>query len=575
VHALGVLLYELLTGRSPFRGSNLFQALKLVESLVPAPPSSLRREVPAALDAAVGQALQKRREDRFATARDFAAAVRSAVPEAAEPLRPPERAPRPRWLLVAALFAVAAVGLLLVQAVRAVPRALGGALTDAGTAFGEAVARTVSTTVLAHQHLALGQWASALAHAERGLAEGDPSLLPIAQDEFLLAYHVWPLAAGLPGWLGCCDERQRQRLFGSGSEPATSGPPLVQARWLLGRGDARAALAALQQLPATAFADTSDRRLVLLAAHAVGADRAALGALTQRLVLEADPAARLLAVRWLPAEARAAAFAGWAAVVPIGEPEHWLALRCADACRDGVDAATAAQNAKMAWLNGAGELAVLLDAALPALQHRGAPARTVAPSPEAVLRRVEAAEPADTPASVALRALLRFASGDPAAAEQALAELPASTPAALQPFQDWLAAARSGNAAEHAAQRGLAQARFGDLSSARWQFGLAKTPTANLCAWLLAPASADTPVPTDVPAAAFAAAAELARSGAAPVERLLAAAAAAPAEQRLGFLRLAVLAGAEVDFAVAPWNTYAESPASEAFDEEVNGGLRR
>ncbi len=59
VHALGVLTHELLTGRSPFRGTSLFQSLKLVESLTPPPPSTLRPEVPPDLDAVVQRALHK------------------------------------------------------------------------------------------------------------------------------------------------------------------------------------------------------------------------------------------------------------------------------------------------------------------------------------------------------------------------------------------------------------------------------------------------------------------------------------------------------------------------------------
>ena len=79
VHALGVLTYELLTGKAPFQAANVFAVLKLVESLVPKPPSTLRREVPVAIDAAVQKAMAKDREARWQTAAAFAAALRVAA----------------------------------------------------------------------------------------------------------------------------------------------------------------------------------------------------------------------------------------------------------------------------------------------------------------------------------------------------------------------------------------------------------------------------------------------------------------------------------------------------------------
>gem|GEM_PF-6249739 len=64
IHAVGVVLYELLTGKSPFSGQNLFQVLKYVESLVPPPPSRLRPEIPPELDEVVLSAMAKDRNDR-------------------------------------------------------------------------------------------------------------------------------------------------------------------------------------------------------------------------------------------------------------------------------------------------------------------------------------------------------------------------------------------------------------------------------------------------------------------------------------------------------------------------------
>lgn len=62
--SLGVLLYELLTGTSPFRGSNSLDELQRVISHSPPAVSTLRPEIPQELSDLVGRLLAKRREDR-------------------------------------------------------------------------------------------------------------------------------------------------------------------------------------------------------------------------------------------------------------------------------------------------------------------------------------------------------------------------------------------------------------------------------------------------------------------------------------------------------------------------------
>lgn len=70
--SLGILLYELLTGTSPFRGSNALDAMQRVISHAPPPVSSLRPEVPRALSHLVDRLLAKRREDRPGSAAEVA-----------------------------------------------------------------------------------------------------------------------------------------------------------------------------------------------------------------------------------------------------------------------------------------------------------------------------------------------------------------------------------------------------------------------------------------------------------------------------------------------------------------------
>ncbi|HUN78101.1 MAG TPA: Stk1 family PASTA domain-containing Ser/Thr kinase [Solirubrobacteraceae bacterium] len=75
LYAIGIVLYELLTGRVPFDGETAVTiALKQV-SAAPPPPSALNQEVPPELDAVVARALAKDPGERFADADEFIAAL--------------------------------------------------------------------------------------------------------------------------------------------------------------------------------------------------------------------------------------------------------------------------------------------------------------------------------------------------------------------------------------------------------------------------------------------------------------------------------------------------------------------
>ncbi len=135
LYAVGVVLYELLTGVVPFEGESAVTiALKQV-SAQPTPPSQRNPQVGPALDAVVMRSLAKDPAARFASADDLIAALqqaRAGIPPAplpvgltataatvavAPPLEdpPPSRRRRARWIAaaLAALALVAAILLLL------------------------------------------------------------------------------------------------------------------------------------------------------------------------------------------------------------------------------------------------------------------------------------------------------------------------------------------------------------------------------------------------------------------------------------------------------------------------------
>ncbi len=75
IFALGVVLYELLTGTRLFKRATDIQTLNAVSECQIAPPSQVHARVPIDLDAIVMKALTKNREDRYSEARQLGAAL--------------------------------------------------------------------------------------------------------------------------------------------------------------------------------------------------------------------------------------------------------------------------------------------------------------------------------------------------------------------------------------------------------------------------------------------------------------------------------------------------------------------
>jgi serine/threonine protein kinase len=67
MYSLGVVLYELLTGKRPFVADTLQGLVKKILQENPAPPSSLRKELPKDIDMVVLRMLGKKPEHRYAT----------------------------------------------------------------------------------------------------------------------------------------------------------------------------------------------------------------------------------------------------------------------------------------------------------------------------------------------------------------------------------------------------------------------------------------------------------------------------------------------------------------------------
>jgi serine/threonine-protein kinase len=76
IFSLGVVLYEMLTGKAPFEGENMTAIMLQTLNFNPDPPSRINPALPEILDFIVAKALAKRPDDRYACARDMASDLR-------------------------------------------------------------------------------------------------------------------------------------------------------------------------------------------------------------------------------------------------------------------------------------------------------------------------------------------------------------------------------------------------------------------------------------------------------------------------------------------------------------------
>jgi serine/threonine protein kinase len=109
LYALGVILYELVTGEPPFAPDTLDTAVFLHVYTQPQPPHERVAELPPALEEIILRCLAKSPEQRFATAAELARALEPFLPPPPEPevAEPPE-APAPAERLAAAEAELAA-----------------------------------------------------------------------------------------------------------------------------------------------------------------------------------------------------------------------------------------------------------------------------------------------------------------------------------------------------------------------------------------------------------------------------------------------------------------------------------
>lgn len=80
-YALGVVLFQMVTGTTPFQGEMPMQIVSQQLQAQPPAPRSLRPDLPEAAERVILRALAKRPEERFSSVQEFATAFRAALTE--------------------------------------------------------------------------------------------------------------------------------------------------------------------------------------------------------------------------------------------------------------------------------------------------------------------------------------------------------------------------------------------------------------------------------------------------------------------------------------------------------------
>jgi serine/threonine protein kinase len=86
IYSLGILLYEMLTGRVPFSSDSEFDLMKAQIEAAPVPPRTFATHIPLPVEQAIMRSLAKKPEARYQTASEFRAMLLSTLGSITNPL---------------------------------------------------------------------------------------------------------------------------------------------------------------------------------------------------------------------------------------------------------------------------------------------------------------------------------------------------------------------------------------------------------------------------------------------------------------------------------------------------------
>ena len=114
IFALGVVLYEMLTGRRPFGGSTTFETAAAILKEDPEPISAVSPSISPALAKVVGKCLEKRPEDRFNSAHDLSLTLGALDSAVSAPPVEGQSIIGKRWPHILAVVIAAVIALLVI-----------------------------------------------------------------------------------------------------------------------------------------------------------------------------------------------------------------------------------------------------------------------------------------------------------------------------------------------------------------------------------------------------------------------------------------------------------------------------
>lgn len=202
VYSLGAILYELLTGRPPFRAENAVETLRQVVDTEPVSPRLLNPQIPMDLETICFKCLSKEPQQRYPSAKELAdelARFHNGVPILARPISRPARVWRwcRRNRIVAGLLATVAASLLIGTAVATYfaleARSGEEAAVDAAEKYREQTKRAVKAESKARtaEADAKAKEADAVANAARATRERDKADANLHVVRMLLAATKW------------------------------------------------------------------------------------------------------------------------------------------------------------------------------------------------------------------------------------------------------------------------------------------------------------------------------------------------------------------------------------------------
>ncbi|HVE54282.1 MAG TPA: serine/threonine-protein kinase, partial [Ramlibacter sp.] len=203
--SVGVVLYQLLTDKRPFDGDNDFSIIHQIIGHHPPPPSSVNPRLPGALDAVVARALAKTREERFATARDFAVALQAAIRRAEDQTVVPPPTPNKK-----------------------VEPAASRPLTAPGSVPGNATTPSAGTVSSVTQELELVYWKDVKDSSDTEDLQGFLEKFPAGIYADLARRRIRRLAGGEPTNIGTSVGQGTSGTSGHNPFAATQFPPSEQ-----------------------------------------------------------------------------------------------------------------------------------------------------------------------------------------------------------------------------------------------------------------------------------------------------------------------------------------------------------